>query len=348
MSLPPGFLDELKQRLSLSAVVGKKLTWDPRKSNMGKGDFWAPCPFHQEKTASFHVDDRQGFYYCFGCHAKGDAVSFVKETENVSFIEAVEILARDAGMTMPARDPKAQEQQDRRTLLSEVMEQAVQFYRLQLKTAGAAEARAYLEKRGLREKTWDRFDMGWAPDARHALQDALKAKGVAPDLMIEAGLTAEPEGGGAPYDRFRGRILFPIRDARGRAIALGGRSMDPNARAKYLNSPETPLFDKGRSLYNHGPAREAAGKGQQLIVAEGYVDVIALVEAGFEAAVAPWHRDHRGPVAPDVAHSPRAGHRSGRRQGGHSRRVAGHRPCPAAARSRAIGALCGSARRARS
>ena len=287
MSLPPGFLDELKARLSLSAVVGKKVVWDPRKSNQGKGDFWAPCPFHQEKTASFHVDDRQGFYYCFGCHAKGDAVSFVKETENVSFIEAVEILARDAGMQMPERDPRAQEQQDHRTKLAEVMEQAVQFYRLQLKTAAAAEARAYLDKRGLTEKTRERFEMGFAPDNRTALTEALKAKGVKPELILEAGLAAEPEGGGAPYDRFRGRIIFPIRDARGRAIALGGRAMDPNARAKYLNSPETPLFDKGRSLYNHGPAREAAGKGQPLVVAEGYVDVIALVEAGFEAAVAP-------------------------------------------------------------
>ena len=115
MSLPSGFLDELRARLTLSQVVGRKVTWDARKSNQGRGDMWAPCPFHHEKTASFHVDDRKGFYYCFGCHAKGDAISFVRETENASFIESVEILASEAGMTMPARDPKAQEKYDRRS-----------------------------------------------------------------------------------------------------------------------------------------------------------------------------------------------------------------------------------------
>ena len=128
MSLPPGFLDELRTRVSLSQVVGRKVMWDMRKSNQGKGDMWAPCPFHQEKSASFHVDDRKGFYYCFGCHAKGDAVTFVKETENVGFMEAVEILAREAGMQMPVRDPQAQQKADRRTQLAEVMEQAAQFF----------------------------------------------------------------------------------------------------------------------------------------------------------------------------------------------------------------------------
>ncbi|NOR29799.1 MAG: DNA primase, partial [Sulfitobacter sp.] len=137
MSLPPGFLDELRSRSSLSQVVGRKVMWDARKSNQGKGDMWAPCPFHQEKSASFHVDDRKGFYYCFGCHAKGDAISFVRETENVSFMEAVEILAREAGMPVPKQDPRAQEKSDKRTQLAEVMEQAVQFFRLQLQTGAA-------------------------------------------------------------------------------------------------------------------------------------------------------------------------------------------------------------------
>ncbi len=287
MSLPPGFLEELRSRTSLAQVVGRKVVWDRRKSNQGKGDMWAPCPFHQEKTPSFHVDDRQGFYYCFGCHAKGDAISFVRETENVGFMEAVEILAREAGMQVPARDPRAQEKADRRTQLAQVMEQAVQYYRLQLHTAAAAPAREYLAGRGLDEAAQERWGIGFAPDARQGLWGHLTGKGVAEELILAAGLAANPEGGGAPYDRFRGRIIFPIRDARGRAIALGGRAMDPGARAKYLNSPETELFDKGRSLYNHGPAREAAGKGQQLIVAEGYMDVIALAEAGFEATLAP-------------------------------------------------------------
>jgi len=248
---------------------------------------WAPCPFHQEKSASFHVDDSKGFYYCFGCHAKGDAISFIRETENVGFIEAIEILAQEAGMPVPKRDPHAQEKSEQRSELTDVMEQAVQFYRLQLKTAPASEARAYPARRGLSEAIQDRFVMGFAPDVRQGLLQHLTAKGVTPDQLVAAGLCARPEDGGAPYDRFRGRILFPIRDARGRCIALGGRSLDPNARAKYLNSPETVLFDKGRNLYHLKPAREAAGKGQPLIVAEGYMDVIALVEAGFGAAVAP-------------------------------------------------------------
>ncbi len=286
MSLPPGFLDELRNRLSIAQVAGRKVIWDTRKSNQGKGDMWAPCPFHQEKTASFHVDDRKGYYYCFGCHAKGDAISFVRETENVGFMEAVEILAREAGMTMPERDPRAQERADRRTLLSDVMEQAVQHYRLMLKTGAGAAARDYLGGRGLRDPVLERWEIGFAPEGWQGLWDHLRSKGVDEDLILGAGLAKPSTKGGKPYDTFRNRIMFPIRDARGRAIAFGGRAMDPNDSAKYLNSPQTELFDKGRSLYNHGPAREAAGKAP-LIVAEGYMDVIALSEAGFGATVAP-------------------------------------------------------------
>lgn len=287
MSLPPGFLDELRTRVSLSSVVGRKVTWDQRKSNQGKGDMWAPCPFHQEKSASFHVDDRKGYYYCFGCHAKGDALTFIKETENLGFMEAVEVLAREAGMPMPARDPKAAQVADRRSQLVAVMEEAVKWFRLQLKTSAAAEARAYLAKRGLSPVAQDRWEIGFAPDGWHGLQLALKQKGVSDDLLVGAGLCAKSDKGGEPYDRFRNRIIFPIRDGRGRAISLGGRAMDPNDNAKYLNGPETEIFDKGRNLFNHAPAREAAGKGKPLIVAEGYMDVIALAEAGFTAAVAP-------------------------------------------------------------
>jgi DNA primase len=287
MSLPPGFLDELRSRTSITQVVGRKVVWDTRKSNQGKGDMWAPCPFHQEKSASFHVDDRKGYYYCFGCHAKGDALGFIKETENVSFMEAVEILAREAGMPMPARDPLAQQKADRRTQLADVMEQALQFFRLQLNTSAGADARGYLTGRCLTQEALDRFEIGFAPEAWQGLWDYLTGKSVEEELILAGGLAKPSSKGKRPYDTFRNRIIFPIRDPQGRCIGFGGRAMDPNDNAKYLNSPETELFDKGRSLYNYGPAREATGRGEPLILAEGYMDVIALAEAGFGAAVAP-------------------------------------------------------------
>ena len=287
MSLPPGFLDELRSRASISQVVGRKVMWDSRKSNQGKGDMWAPCPFHHEKTASFHVDDQKGYYYCFGCHAKGDALGFIKETENVSFMEAVEILAGEVGMPMPERDPQAQQKVARRTQLVEIMELALQYFRLQLNTSAGADARAYLSGRALSQQALDRFEIGYAPDSWQGLWDHLTGKSVSEELILAAGLSKPSNKGKRPYDTFRNRIIFPIRDPQKRCIGFGGRAMDPNDPAKYLNSPETELFDKGRSLYNHGPAREASGKGQSLIVAEGYMDVIALAEAGFGASVAP-------------------------------------------------------------
>ncbi|MGA0371884.1 MAG: DNA primase, partial [Paracoccaceae bacterium] len=287
MSLPSGFLDELRARVSLTSVVGRKVQWDQRKSNQGKGDMWAPCPFHQEKTASFHVLDREGYYYCFGCHAKGDAITFLKDAENLSFMEAVQELARQAGMTLPERDPGLQKQIDARSVLADVMEKAVRYFRMMIKTQAGREASLYLDRRGLSEGTQNRFDLGYASDNRQGLLKALTEQGVREEQLIECGLCIAPDNGGAPYDRFRNRVMFPIRDARGHCIAFGGRAMDQNARAKYLNSPETLLFDKGRSLYNIGSARSALGKNHPLIVSEGYMDVIALSQAGFETAVAP-------------------------------------------------------------
>jgi DNA primase len=287
MSLPPGFLEELRNRVPLSQVIGRRVTWDARKSNPGKGDMWAPCPFHQEKSPSFHVDDRKGFYYCFGCHAKGDAITFLREAENMPFMEAVEALAREAGLAMPAQDPRAAERAEKGRGLADVTEAAVRFFRMQLSTAQAGAARDYLAGRGLDAAALDRFEIGFAPDARQAMFTHLRDAGIAPDMIVEAGLAARPDDGGAPFDRFRGRIIFPIRDARGRCIGFGGLAMQEGAPAKYLNSPETPLFDKGRSLFNIGPARTACGKGAPLIVVEGYMDVIALVRAGFDGAVAP-------------------------------------------------------------
>ncbi|QBX35049.1 DNA primase [Paracoccus liaowanqingii] len=287
MSLPPGFLDEIRNRVPISRVIGKKVVWDLRKSNQARGDWWAPCPFHQEKSASFHCDDQKGYYYCFGCQAKGDAIGFLRDHDGMEFIEAVKLLAAEAGLTMPEPDPRAREKTDRRTKLLEVTEAASRWFRLQLQTGAAAAARDYLTRRGLDGPALERFEIGFAPDSRSALTSALREKGFAEDQIVEAGMSARPEGGGAAYDRFRGRIVFPIRDGQNRCIGFGGRAMDPEARAKYLNSPETPLFDKGRNLYNLGPARAAVAKGARLIVAEGYMDVIALVRAGFEGAVAP-------------------------------------------------------------
>ncbi|WP_308915360.1 DNA primase [Jannaschia sp. LMIT008] len=286
MRLPDSFLDELRNRLPLSQVVGRKVMWDMKKTNQAKGDWWAPCPFHQEKTASFHVDDRKGFFYCFGCQAKGNLFRFVQDTENVGFMEAVEILAGEAGMTMPARDLQAAQRSDRRKQLSDLCEDAVRWFRLQLSRNGGAGARDYLRGRGLTPETAKRFEIGFAPTERDGLRRHLIDKGAAPDLIEAAGL-ATPAADGDVRDRFINRLIFPIRDGRGRAIGFGGRAMNPNAKAKYLNSPETELFDKGANLYNLGPAREAAGKGRPLLVAEGYMDVIALAQAGFEAAVAP-------------------------------------------------------------
>jgi len=288
MALPDGFLDSIRARLTLSDVVGRKVVWDRRKSTPSKGDFWAPCPFHRERTPSFHVDDRKGVYYCFGCQAKGDLIGFVRETENLSFIEAVERLAAEAGLEMPQdrADPRAAERRDRRDRLVEAMEEAVRLYRRAFASPAGQAARDYAAGRGLDAAVLERFEIGHAPDSRTHLTAHFEARGRLEDA-IAAGLAIRPEDGGAPYDRFRNRLMFPIRDGRGRCIAFGGRALSPAARAKYLNSPETDLFHKGRVLFNEGPARAAAAKTGRLIMAEGYMDVIALSAAGFAEAVAP-------------------------------------------------------------
>ncbi len=287
MALPPGFLDELRARVPISEVVGRRVTWDMRKSNTARGDFWACCPFHEEKSPSFHADDRKGFYHCFGCGAKGDAVSFLREQGNLGFMEAVEELARMAGLQMPAQDPAAAERAKARKGLAEWMEAAAAYFRTQLAGGRAAEARAYLARRGLSRAALERFGLGYAPGDRRALTEHLRGMGAPERALVDAGLSIAPEDGGPAFDRFRDRVMFPIRDAQGVCIAFGGRAMGDGAKAKYLNSPQTPLFDKSRTLYNLGPAREAAGKAGALIAAEGYMDVIALSEAGFAHAVAP-------------------------------------------------------------
>jgi len=286
MSITPNYLEELKSRLSIADVIGRRVEWDKRKTNGAKGDYWACCPFHGEKSPSFHVEDRKGFFYCFGCHEKGDAIGFTMKMDNLAFHEAVEMLAGVAGMPLPERDPHAAQKREQRNGLIDHMEAAQRFYRGQLSSAAAREAREYLERRGLNAKTLETFGIGFAPRGPNALGETLMQAGAKQEELVEAGLVGLRDDG-STYDRFRERIMFPIRNPQGQVIAFGGRAMREDAQAKYLNSSETPLFSKGRVLYNHGAARSEAGKGQPLIVCEGYMDVIALAQAGFTCAVAP-------------------------------------------------------------
>jgi DNA primase len=286
MSITPQYLEELKSRLSIADVIGRRVEWDKRKTNGAKGDYWACCPFHGEKSPSFHVEDRKGFFYCFGCHEKGDAIGFSMKMDNLAFHEAVEMLAGVAGMPLPERDPQAAKKREERNGLIDHMEAAQRFYRAQLSSAAARDAREYLERRGLSAKTLETFGIGFAPRGPNALGETLIQGGAKQAELVEAGLVGLRDDG-STYDRFRERIMFPIRNPQGQVIAFGGRAMREDAQAKYLNSSETPLFSKGRVLYNHGAARSEAGKGHPLIVCEGYMDVIALAQAGFACAVAP-------------------------------------------------------------
>ena len=286
MRFPDSFLEEIRARLPISQVVGRHVQFDRKRSHPSRGDYWACCPFHHEKTPSFHVDDRKGYYYCFGCHAKGDHFKFLVEKEGLSFAEAVEQLAQEAGLPLPKPDPEREQKEKKRLGLMEVLEEAARFYQRQLVEPAGAEARAYAERRGLSLETIATFRIGAAPDARDALYKHLKTKGVDKALMEEAGLVAIPEDGGVPYDRFRHRLMFPIRDARGRVIAFGGRALG-EARAKYLNSPETPVFHKSHVLFNIDLARKPAFERGEVVAVEGYMDVIAMHQAGFPHTVAP-------------------------------------------------------------
>ena len=281
MSFSPEFLDEIRLRVPLSDSIGRRVPLT-RKGR----EFAGLCPFHKEKTPSFTVNDEKGFFHCFGCGAHGDVIGFEMRMDGVSFPEAVERLANVAGMTLPKRTPEDQERAKQRTSLYSVMEAACAFFEQRLADVGGSRAREYLAGRGLDAATIAEFRLGWAPDARGALQEALAGQGVSQAMMAEAGLTGTPEDGGKPYDRFRGRIIFPITDRGGRVVAFGGRALGDGL-PKYLNSPETPLFHKRRMLYGLALARKPAYDAGEVIVAEGYMDVIALHRAGFKHAVAP-------------------------------------------------------------
>ncbi len=287
MRFSDAFLEEIRQRLPISQVVGEHVTWDKRKSQPGRGDMWACCPFHGEKTPSFHADDRKGIYHCFGCGATGDHFRFLTEKTGISFPEAVEKLAGMAGVPMPARDERAEARDAVRRSLYDVMELAARYFEAALDHNIGARARGYLNSRGVSPAQQQRFRIGFAPDARNGLKEHLAANGVSADEMRATGLVAEREGDPLPYDRFRNRVMFPITDFRGRVIAFGGRALSPDVPAKYLNSPETELFHKRSVLYNGQGARRAAHDGAEVIVVEGYLDVVATVSAGFEGTLAP-------------------------------------------------------------
>jgi DNA primase len=284
MKLPQSFIDELKGRLRTSEVVGRKV----QLRRAGR-EFIGLCPFHKEKSPSFSVNDEKGFYHCFGCGAHGDVISFFKETEALSYREAVERAASLAGMAMPIVSRAESEREERVESLQQVVEAATRWFEAQLEGGEGRLAREYLVQRGIHPETIAKFRIGYAPENRDAMAQALQARGITPAQLIEAGLLIKVDGR-APYARFRRRLMFPIRDRKSRVVAFGGRVLpgEPSADApKYLNSPETPLFHKGRMLYNLDLARKAALDGKQLIVAEGYMDVIALAQGGFAHAVAP-------------------------------------------------------------
>ncbi|MEA3038400.1 MAG: primase [Sphingomonadales bacterium] len=279
MSLSPQFLDELRGRTSLSALVGRTV-----KLTKAGREWKACCPFHKEKTPSFYVNDEKGFWHCFGCSAHGDAIRWLTEARGLPFMDAVKELAEAAGMEVPAPDPRSQEKAERAAGLYDVMTAAQAWFEAQLGGLEGAEARAYLERRGISEATRRRFGFGFAPDSRGKLRSALKAIG--DEKLVEAGLLGVPEGEREPYDRFRGRLTFPIRDRRGRVIAFSARVLGAGE-PKYLNSPDTPLFDKGRTLFNLDRAAAAGRAAGRVIVVEGQMDVIALDQAGIAEAVAP-------------------------------------------------------------
>jgi DNA primase len=282
MAFPPGFLDELRARLSLSDIVGRKVSLKRRSG----AEYAGLCPFHNEKSPSFTVNDKKGFYHCFGCGEHGDAVGFVMKTEGLSFPESVEKLAREVNLPVPRATPAERERADRAATLQQVVELAALWFQKQLRLPAGRQGLDYLRGRGLSDTVIDDFRLGFAPDSRDGVIAALKRENVPIEKIVEAGLAIQPDDGREPYDRFRGRVMFVINDRRGRAIAFGGRVMGAGE-PKYLNSPETPLFHKGANLYCLDRARQAVTKDQPVIVAEGYMDVIALHGAGFTGAVAP-------------------------------------------------------------
>ena len=282
MKFSPEFLDEIMARLPVSEVVGARV-----KLRKAGREWRGLSPFTSEKTPSFFVNDQKRFFHDFSSGKHGTIFNFLMETEGLSFPEAVERLAAQAGLPMPRRSDADAAEEKKRASLVDVLALAAGLFEANLQQAVGAKARGYLSDRGLGPAVQQRFSLGYASPERFALRDALAAKGVGAEQMIEAGLLVHGEDIAVPYDRFRDRVMFPIHDRAGRVIAFGGRAMEPGAKAKYLNSPETSLFHKGSLLFNHHRARKSAHDSGAIIVVEGYVDAIAVSEAGFPNVVAP-------------------------------------------------------------
>lgn len=280
MAFSPEFLDELRARAGLASVIGRRV----RLTRKGR-EHLGLCPFHNEKTPSFTVNEEKGFYHCFGCGEHGSVIDFVMKADGLPFPEAVERLAADAGMEVPADSPEDRERRARNKSLYAVMEAAAARFEGSLRMPEGRAALAYLKARGLDDATIAAFRLGFAVDSRGGLKSALARQGMEPETLVAGGLLIQPDQGD-PYDRFRGRVMFPIGDRRGKVIAFGGRLLGPGE-PKYLNSPETPLFSKRRVLYGLAQAAPCAHKEGRVIVTEGYMDVIALHGAGIRCAVAP-------------------------------------------------------------
>ncbi|AWK85342.1 DNA primase [Azospirillum thermophilum] len=281
MAFPPQFLEELRSRLALSDVVSKRM----RLIRAGR-EYKAPCPFHNEKTPSFYVNDQKGFFHCFGCGAHGDIIGFVMRHDNLAFPEAVELLAGEAGLQVPRPTEEDRHRYERRKTLHDLVEQAARWFEHQLYAPAGRAGLDYLKRRGLDPDIIARFRLGFAPGDSGALRQVLLKQGFSDEDMITAGLLKQPEDGRAPYSFFRNRVIFPVTDRRGQVVAFGGRILEGDG-PKYVNTSDTPLFHKGTLLYGLSRARQAAADGKPVIVAEGYMDVIALVRAGFDGAVAP-------------------------------------------------------------
>lgn len=291
MLIPPKFLDDLRNRLSLSEVIGRRI----RVTRAGR-EFKACCPFHKEKTPSFTINDDKQFYHCFGCGAHGNVIDFVMKHDNLPFMEAVEILAGQAGMQVPKQSPQAIEQAKKQKDLYALMEEAAGWFEQQLHAAENADVLDYIVKRGTYTETVKAFGIGFAPGDYQGLRSYLLKQGYTDQQMQDVALTKASTKGGDPYVFFRERIMFPVKDRRGRVIAFGGRILPDHIRPpnqsgfvppKYINSPETPIFNKSLTLYGEQFARQAAAEGQRVLVTEGYFDVIACYQAGFKGAVAP-------------------------------------------------------------